>query len=586
MEFLYAGKQDKKIILAVSILFYLFFFFFDGVSIAADSASYINMSISREPVYPLFLLLLRTIFGESFYLSAAVFIQCILAAFAAYWSTTQFQKIFDTNRIITAGILAIQFSITLLNRFVALRSISYQNSIQTEGIAISLYMIWAVFLVRYLCEHNKHDLLYIYGFAILLISTRKQMLMMLPVIVIVMFCMYCIPKINVKKLFIILLSVIVAFGATIMISKVYNLVYRGSFVGYTDSSNTFFTNMLYIADAEDKELIQDKELRILYEQIYLELDREQLNYKYAPKGLLNLETHYSECYDLIAITTVQPIIKEHVREKGVKDDTLVSMEADRIRTRIMKDIFLAKLPQMGKVYFASVVHGLILTIARQHPILNIYAFICYLMYFIMIIWIVINKGFTNTVRASLLTGLMVIINVTLTAAVIFCQTRYMIYNMALCYIMAVLLVKEVYALLPDYIVQFVKFGLVGVFNTFFSYLIYYVSIKVGFHYQIGNFLAYLITVFAAFLMNGYWVFQKENDQKREFWKPLFKVYLSYGFTSLFLNAILLFVQIDMLGVGKEIAPIVNLIITIPLNFFLNKYWAFNNSNAKVENDKM
>ena len=165
------------------------------------------------------------------------------------------------------GILAIQFSITLLNRFVALRSISYQNSIQTEGIAISLYMLWAVFLVRYLCEHNKHDLLYIYGFAILLISTRKQMLMMLPVIVIVMFCMYCIPKINVKKLFIILLSVIVAFGATIMISKVYNLVYRGSFVGYTDSSNTFFTNMLYIADAEDKELIQDKELRILYEQI-------------------------------------------------------------------------------------------------------------------------------------------------------------------------------------------------------------------------------------------------------------------------------------------------------------------------------
>ena len=581
MRFLNVGKQDKKIILASSLLFYLFFFFLDGVSIAADSASYINMSISREPVYPLFLAFLHILFGESFYLNAAVLIQCILAAFAAYWTTTQIQRLFDLNRIFTAGILAIQFGVTLLNRFVALRSISYQNSIQTEGIAISLYTIWAVFLIRYVCERRKRDLIPIFGIAILLICTRKQMLMMLPVIVIVLFCMHCLPKIHLKKLFIILLSAVLAFGATVMISKVYNLVYRGSFVGYTDSSNTFFTNMLYAADAEDKDLIQDQDLRILYEEIYRTLNNEKLNYKYAPEGLLNLETHYSECYDLIAITTVQPMIKEYIRETGIEDDTRVSMEADKIRTTIMKDVFLSNIPQMGRVYFASVVHGMILTIAKQHPLLNLYALACYLMYLAMIVWITVKKGLTNTVKVSLMTGLMVIVNVTLTAAVIFCQTRYMIYNMALCYIMAILLVKEVYDLVPDYIIQFIKFGLVGVFNTLFSYLIYFVAIKMGLHYQLGNFLAYLITVFVTFLMNGYWVFQKMNDAKREFWKPLIKVYASYGFTSLFLNSILLFVQIDLLGMWQETAPIFNLIITIPLNFLLNKYWAF--SDAKEKN---
>ena len=576
MRFLNVGKQDKKIILASSLLFYLFFFFLDGVSIAADSASYINMSISREPVYPLFLAFLHVLFGENLYLSAAVLIQCILAAFAAYWTTAQIQRLFNLNRILTAGILAIQFGVTLLNRFVALRSISYQNSIQTEGIAISLYTIWAVLLIRYVCERRKRDLIPIYGIAILLICTRKQMLMMLPVIMIVLFCMHCLPKIQIKKAIIILGSVILAFGATVMISKVYNLVYRGSFVGYTDSSNTFFTNMLYSADAEDKDLIQDQELRILYEEIYQKLDNEKLNYKYAPDGLLNLETHYSECYDQIAITNVQPMIKEYIRETGIEDDTLVSMEADRIRTTIMRDVFLSNIPQMGRVYFASVVHGLILTIAKQHPVLNLYALACYLTYLIMIVWIIAKKGFTNTVKVSLMTGVMVMINVMLTAAVIFCQTRYMIYNMSLCYIMAVLLVKEVHALVPDHIIQFIKFGLVGAFNTLFSYSIYFVAIKLGLHYQLGNFIAYLITVFIAFLMNNYWVFQKQENENRAFWKPLIKVYVSYGFTSLFLNSILLFVQIDLLGMWKETAPIINLIITIPLNFFLNKYWAFSN----------
>ena len=62
MKYINIEKQDKKIILGISLLFYLFFFFFDGVSIAADSAGYINMSISREPVYPLFLAFLHILF--------------------------------------------------------------------------------------------------------------------------------------------------------------------------------------------------------------------------------------------------------------------------------------------------------------------------------------------------------------------------------------------------------------------------------------------------------------------------------------------------------------------------------------------
>jgi len=582
MKLVNAKKYDKKIILIVCLIYYGFFFFFDGVHIAADSASYINMSISREPVYPLFLAFLRAIFGEAIYLNVVVLLQCLLAAWATFWMTSNIRELFCINWLITVAVMGIQFGITILNRFFALRSVSYENSIQTEGIAISLYSIWAVMLIRYLFNRQRKDLIWIYLLAIVLICTRKQMLLTLPVIAVVMFFIHCVPKVSIKKILLIIASVIVAFISTILISKAYNFMYRGDFVGYTDSSNTIFTNMLYAADEEDATLIKDENLQKLYKQIYQNLDEQQLNYKYAPKGLLNLETHYSECYDLIAITSVQPMIKQYVRDSGVEDETQVSMGADQARTAILKDVLIDNLPQMSKVYFASVIHGFILTIAKQQPLLNLYALACYLIYIVMTVIIVRKKGFTDTVKVSLLSGFLVIANVMLTAAFIFCQTRYMIYNMALCYITAVLLINAVYQLLPKNLLQFIKFGLVGASNTLISYSIYYIALLAGLHYQLGNLIAYVITVFISYLINGNWVFKKQENETRGFWRPLLKVYISYGLTSLLLNSILLYVQIDLFGMKEEIAPIINLVITIPLNFLLNKYWAF---GKKVEKQK-
>ena len=49
-------------------------------------------------------------------------------------------------------------------------------------------------------------------------------------------------------------------------------------------------------------------------------------------------------------------------------------------------------------------------------------------------------------------------------------------------------------------------------------------------------------------------------------------FFSYGGTSL-LSTFLLWLEVQ-LGVSKVIAPVVNLIITIPLNFVINKFWTF------------
>ena len=71
------------LMLAVSVLFYLFFACYDGAVICVDSPSYIHMDISREPLYCMFLAGLRAAFaaapagafGEDAYLTAAAFLQ-------------------------------------------------------------------------------------------------------------------------------------------------------------------------------------------------------------------------------------------------------------------------------------------------------------------------------------------------------------------------------------------------------------------------------------------------------------------------------------------------------------------------------
>lgn len=149
------------------------------------------------------------------------------------------------------------------------------------------------------------------------------------------------------------------------------------------------------------------------------------------------------------------------------------------------------------------------------------------------------------------------------------------------------------------LLQFIKFGLVGLLNTFLSYAIYnfcYYVLHTGVH--IANIIGFVITVFVAFLLQSKFVFkQDEGAEKRVWWKVLIKTYISYSFTGLFLTELLLFLWINVINLGQylggmcewlagfginfeqqdlaaSLAPLMNMVITIPLNFIINKFWAY------------
>lgn len=126
------------------------------------------------------------------------------------------------------------------------------------------------------------------------------------------------------------------------------------------------------------------------------------------------------------------------------------------------------------------------------------------------------------------------------------------------------------------VIQFLKFCMVGASNTVLAYLINILALKLlsGYHveydYVIANIAAFMISVFWSFLLNNRFVFQSKGSLVG----TLLKTYAAYAFTGLFLNNILSCFWIGVLGISKFIAPIPNLLISVPINYVINKYWAY------------
>lgn len=122
--------------------------------------------------------------------------------------------------------------------------------------------------------------------------------------------------------------------------------------------------------------------------------------------------------------------------------------------------------------------------------------------------------------------------------------------------------------------QFIKFGLVGISNTAVSMAIYYIFLWIDPKlYMAGSILGTILSIANAFFWNDRFVFKGNAKDFKSTMKRLGKTYISYGGTSLLSNC-LLWLEVNVFNIDKVVAPVINLIITIPINFVINKIWTF------------
>lgn len=117
--------------------------------------------------------------------------------------------------------------------------------------------------------------------------------------------------------------------------------------------------------------------------------------------------------------------------------------------------------------------------------------------------------------------------------------------------------------------QFICFAIVGCSNLIISLSMYYVLLYLKIHYQIANIIGFVVGSLNGYIWNKNWVF-KQKDMRVD---ALIKFYSTY-IGSWILGAILLWLEVEILNISKWLVPFINILITTPINYVLNKHWTF------------
>lgn len=443
-------KRDKWdiFLFAVALGFYLFFPFFDGPVWCKDSMSYATMDITREPLYPTFLWLFRRMFGEENYLMPVVIVQSILAAYAAWKLAVTVKDDKNGSRILELLSLSFQFGVAFLCRFVAIRGSAYTDSIMTEGLGLSLYVLFMVQLYRYIVEEKRRNLLGTAVYAMLLVNLRKQMLITLCLMAAVFILYYLIKERRSKKLLLLLLMTAGVFAACRFTDKFYNYCVRGVWIEHSGNSMGMLCTLIYTSGEEDGDLFGDETLKGLYEEISAEADRQGLKITYAPSGWMDLSNHYADSYDAIGYGIINPVVQGYIAEHYEYTPIDAVLKYDEYCNAMVKTLLGQEKGDLLRVYLSNTWRGFVNSVARVNRYLNLYAIAAYVFYLALYIYYVWKKrSWTKRDRTAAMAEIVlggIAVNCIVVGAMIFCQPRYMIYNMGLFYTALSVLVYDVF----------------------------------------------------------------------------------------------------------------------------------------------
>ena len=446
-------RRSEKIFLIVTaiacLVFYISFPMIDGAVICKDSPSYMSMEFSREPIYPTFLTLMRALFGQDSYTFGAVIVQSLLASYASWRLAKLIYGISDSIKC-GIGAAAFQFMVSLLNRFIARRGSSYIECIMTEGICLSLFVLFTVQLYLFLDRRKISNLTGTAVYAFILIDVRKQMMITVLMMIIMFFIYILIREHELKKFLLLILIIPLILVSDKLADRTYNLIVRGAFVEHGGNGTGFLTSLLYSSDKDkDAEAFKDPELRSLYCEIMDESEKQRLLYEYAGKGFTDLSTHYADNYDAIQYGIIDPVIQDYVSDElGITDCVQKALSFDEICGRMSHVLIGRNMRRMFRVFVFNSMKGFINSVLRMNSILNWAAMVLYGIYAGLMYRIKRDiSRYGERGRKILLFAEVVIcgiiVNSLVVGVMIFAQPRYMIYSMGAFYTAMMLMISEV-----------------------------------------------------------------------------------------------------------------------------------------------
>lgn len=252
-------------------LFYLIVFIVvvnSPISHFNDSDGYLNMDLNRSAGYPVFLWILRNIFGSLTDI-ATVIIQVLIGISCMYFFITRLEQIVKLQKLwylLLAVIIASPY----------FYSITIANAYLSEALTYPLYLVVVVLFLESLLTKNIRKLWFSLPILMVLIITRSQFLFMVPVAILMLCWLYFEQK-NIKKHLWIGIAFLILPFVTSLVDKTYHQLTHGYFVNTPWTGIHLITPAFYVADESDYQLYDSKDEQLFFKWIYAKLYSKNLN---------------------------------------------------------------------------------------------------------------------------------------------------------------------------------------------------------------------------------------------------------------------------------------------------------------------
>lgn len=434
-------KREKRVILILLIVIFSFLLLMGGVKTYPDSESYLKMSLIREPLYPLLINGIIKLCGVHAYEIIGI-IQAALAVISIYMTVCYVGEQFGKRYVFYLVFVCMVVPHLLTPLFASSRLI-LTNALISEGITVSLYNFFFLFMLKAIWEdNNRNNNLRISLFWALVLSlARGQMIITLIAWFIIILGVEKRKKKICAYLFVLVISLI---SRSLLICG-YNSLFNGKFTGTTYGAVTILSNVIYVSEENDGERIEDKTERQFFEDIYEIAKENGMLLQDAPKDFSAEAVFFSQMHDTIKEQAIYPILENYViNNENITEYADKSVRIDELSSSLTAGLLKTNWKRWGIHYLSNVLAGLIRTVAYIHPICNILTLAGYLLLSVLGLYCYKKDKHSRAVKFQLLTFLLTFGNISAVALTIMCLSRYMIYNMAFVYISGILLLDEAF----------------------------------------------------------------------------------------------------------------------------------------------
>ncbi|GEO65668.1 GtrA family protein [Levilactobacillus spicheri] len=122
----------------------------------------------------------------------------------------------------------------------------------------------------------------------------------------------------------------------------------------------------------------------------------------------------------------------------------------------------------------------------------------------------------------------------------------------------------------------------GGLTTLVNLVVFFVTVTLGgWNYQVGNVLAWFLSVLFAYVTNRVWVFHSHFTTLRALGQETFRFFSARAAT-LVLDVGIMWIGVSLLQQNEMLTKLVDQVVVVVANYFFSKWFVFTKSKAAAK----